>query len=387
MKKLLERLNKFHQWWIIPFLAVAAILFGMSSKTPMWMDEYEMYRLSNELPNYSSTANFFLVDRPSTLALPINGSVDKVLMQALQSVYNSPIYTHSPLVPILVSPVVKGLNWLADKGVIPHIEAQKGLTKCEIVPAEVMTQILRIIPIALFLLSLYLIFKMMYKKVGNHAYLMWIPILVGIVNFEGAFLFYWDIFMMFFLVLTLYIQEVHPDSKWKYVTACCLVNTKMWVGIAFLLPIIIIEIRRNWRTSWKMMLTVLSIVPFWIATVVVTHDPIYLWSHYWATIPVHNYIYTLIKPSAYFGIFMTEGMYVYVAILVMLLLKFPKHLEYATFIIMAIVYEWGNTLTITYLPALLLSTALAMPIVSCEYNLIERGKKWLGLGMEKSEFI
>jgi hypothetical protein len=54
---------------------------------------------------------------------------------------------------------------------------------------------------------------------------------------------------------------------------------------------------------------------------------------------------------------------------------------------MAIVYEWGNTLTITYLPALLLSTALAMPIVSCEYNLIERGKKWLGLGMEKSEFI
>jgi hypothetical protein len=374
---MLNKLLKLNWWRYIPLLAMAAVLFGMSSKTPMVIDEYEFYRLSSEIPNYSSTANWFIVDRPSTIADIVLPNEQEA--KALQVVYDTPIYSHSPLVPILVSPIVKGLNFLADKGIIPHIEAQKGETKGEIVPAETMTQILRIIPIGLFILTLYLIFKIMEKKVGNHAYLMWIPVFAGIGIWQGAMLFYWDDFMMFFLVLTLYLQEMHPNSKWKYVTACCLVNTKMWIGLAFLLPIVILEFRRNWKTCWKMMLPALSIIPWWIITSEVTHQPLYLWTHYWNQMYLHNSIDVINSFSNYFNIFMLQSMPLYVAIFIMLLLKFPKHLEYAVFLLMAMAYEWGNTLSTTYLPSILCSAALAMPLVSYEWNLIERSKKWFGL--------
>ena len=185
--------------------------------------------------------------------------------------------------------------------------------------------------------------------------------------------------MMFFLVLTLYLQEMHPNSKWKYVTACCLVNTKMWIGLAFLLPIVILEFRRNWKTCWKMMLPALSIIPWWIITSEVTHQPLYLWTHYWNQMYLHNSIDVINSFSNYFNIFMLQSMPLYVAIFIMLLLKFPKHLEYAVFLLMAMAYEWGNTLSTTYLPSILCSAALAMPLVSYEWNLIERSKKWFGL--------
>jgi len=123
----------------------------------------------------------------------------------------------------------------------------------------------------------------------------------------------------------------------------------------------------------------LSIIPFWIDAALVTHNPIFLWSHYWSTIPIHNYFETLTSFADYFNIFMTQAIPVSLAILVLLLLKFPKHLEYAVFIILAIGYEWGNNLAMTYLPAITFSAAVAMPLVSYEWNLIERGKKLLGL--------
>ena len=378
VRKLLSKIGELPHLWMIPFVAVIAIMFGMSSRNPMWMDEYVFYRLSSELPNYASTSNWFYIDRPSTLAIADEWKGIDV-RRMFQLDYDTQIYPHIPLAPILVSPIVKGLNWLADEGVIPHIESQAGLALHKVNHAETMTMILRIIPIGLFIWTLYLIFKMMKRKVGKHAYLMWIPILAGITLLQGAMLFYWDDFMMFFLVLTLYLQEMHPNSKWKYVTACCLVNTKMWIGLAFLLPIVILEFRRNWKTCWKMMLPALSIIPWWIITSEVTHQPLYLWTHYWNQMYLHNSIDVINSFSNYFNIFMLQSMPLYVAIFIMLLLKFPKHLEYAVFLLMAMAYEWGNTLSTTYLPSILCSAALAMPLVSYEWNLIERSKKWFGL--------
>ena len=382
MKNILKRISRFPYWWSLPFIGIAAILLGMSSRSPMWMDEYEFYRLSSEIPNYNSTSNWFFVDRPSTLALTVNWKgIDR--REAFALVYDTPIYSHSPLVPILLSPIVKGLNFLADKGIIPHIEAQPGLVKGQTNHAETMTIILRIIPIFFTIWTLYLIYKMMEKKVGKlYAYTMWIPVVVGLFILEGSMLFYWDVFMMFFLVATLYIQEMHPNSKWKYVTACCLVNTKMFLGIAFLLPIFIKAFKDDWRTSWKMLLPALSIIPFYIITVLVTHQPLYLWTHYEAQIPIHNFIYTLNDLGSYFNIFMTMGMPLFLAILVLLCLKPIKYAEYIAFLAMGIFYEWGMGLSITYLPAMLCSAALAMPLVVKEFNLIERGIKWMGLENE-----
>jgi len=153
----------------------------------------------------------------------------------------------------------------------------------------------------------------------------------------------------------------------------------MWIGMVFLLPIIIVEIRRNWRTSWKMMLTVFSIIPWWIIATVITHNPIYLWSHYIATTWIWSYFNSLTTFSGYASLFIQQAIPIFIALFILILLKFPKHLEYAAYILIAVAYEWGNTLEVTYLPAMIFSVALVMPLVSYEYNLIERGKKWLGL--------
>jgi hypothetical protein len=59
VRKLLSKIGELPHLWMIPFVAVIAIMFGMSSRNPMWMDEYVFYRLSSELPNYASTSNWF----------------------------------------------------------------------------------------------------------------------------------------------------------------------------------------------------------------------------------------------------------------------------------------------------------------------------------------
>jgi hypothetical protein len=385
----IAKLKKMNWWRYFPLLAVGAIMLGMSAKTPMWMDEYCFYRLSSELPKYNSTSDWFFVDRPSMLALSIKWvGIDQRASFNLD--YDTPIYTHTPLAPILVAPIVKGLNYLADKGVIQHIEAQPGMVVDEKNGAETITWILRIIPILLFVWTMWLIFKLMEHKVGKHAYMMWIPMLVGMRMFQGAFYFYWDVFMWFFFVLTLYIQEMHPNSKWKYVTACCLVNTKMFVGIAFLAPLVIKEIknnwvsgvwkRNNWASSFAMALTALSILPFYIATIVVTHNPLYVWQHYAAQIPVHNYIYTLNNLPNYINILFSLGTPVFLAIAVLLLSKFKKYPAYAIFTIIGLLYAWGAGLGMTQTTAMLYVGVITMPLVSYEFNLIERSKKWLHIG-------
>jgi hypothetical protein len=205
---------------VAPLLLFLGLMIGMSAHTPMWMDEYVFYKLSSNLPNYSSTSQWFFQDRPDMLNPTIDWkNIDKQSTFAL--VYDTAIYPHTPLAPILVYPFVKTLNILADHNIIPHIESQPGITTETLengqAKVETMTWMLRIIPMLLFLFTLWLIFKIMYKKVGRDAYLFSLPVAAGMMMLQGSFLFYWDVFMMFFFVLTMYIMEVQNGNMWPLV--------------------------------------------------------------------------------------------------------------------------------------------------------------------------
>jgi hypothetical protein len=361
-----------------PILFFATVMLGGSFRTPMIIDEYTFYKLANNFPDYSSTPAWFFEDRPEILFNSIDwDAIDADQREMFNIVYDTPIYTHTPLTVILVSPAVKGLNYLASKGVINYLEDDPGLVRQEdgtlkASRAETITLILRLIPITLCSLSLWLIFKTMQHKVGTNPYLFAVPVTFGLIMLTGAFLFYWDVFMMFFFALTLYLMEVKPNSKWKYVTACCLVNTKMFIGIAFLAPLVIKAIKNNWKTSYKMILPVLSILPFYITTVIVTGEPFYIFTHYLAQTPIHNMVYEQFTIATFFSTLFSLGIPIILTLTVPVFWYWKKYPEYAFFLIIAVVYAWGTGLGVTHTSTMIYTGVLVFPLVAHELRLVER---------------
>lgn len=367
---------------LLPIIFFTTVMFSMSWHYPMWMDEYVFYRLADSFPDYSMNKSIFFEDRPEMLVPTVEWKgIDKV--ETFGWVYDTDIYPHTPLMVMLMSPVVKGLNYLADEGIIPHIEDEPGYIgvspeEIEQNRAEFATNILRTISILTIAASIWLIFKMFRHKIGTSAYLFAMPIGACLMMLTGAILFYWDVFMMFFFVLTLYLMEVKPNSRWKYITACALVNTKMFIGMMFLVPLVVKALKEGgWKPSFKMALPALSILPFYIATVIVTGEPLYVFTHYLAQIPVHNYVYTLNSATDYLRILVTLGMPVFLILTVPILWFWRKYPEYVLFWALSLIYAWGTGLGITHTSTMLYSGALVWPLVGYEFRILERVKGWI----------
>lgn len=367
---------------LLPIIFFTTVMFSMSWHYPMWMDEYVFYRLASSFPNYSMNKSIFFEDRPEVLVPSVDWKgIDRE--EAFSLVYDTPIYPHTPLTIMAMSPVVKGLNYLAGRDIIPYIEDEPGYvgtTQEEIAQnrAEIMTNVFRTISIFTVAASIWLIFKTLRHKVGTSAYLFAMPIGACLMALTGAILFYWDVFMMFFFVLTLYLMEVKPKSKWKYVVACALVNTKMFIGIVFLAPLVIKALKENgWKSSFKMALPVLSILPFYTATVVVTGEPLYVFTHYLAQIPVHNFIYTLNSAGDYLRILTTVGMPIFLLLTLPIFWFWKKYPEYVVFWVLGTAYAWGTGLGITHAATIIYVGALTWPLVGYEFRVIEKVKGWL----------
>lgn len=365
-------------WALFTFL-IAATIFGASLRSPMWMDEYLFYKLASNFPDYSSSADWLFIDRPSMLAPSVDWKDDVDQEKALREVYDTPIFQHTPLAVIIASPVVKGLNFLADKEIIPHIEEQPGAVPSTADPedyeaqrAETITTILRFIfPIGLFIASSYLVFKLMWLKVGTSAYFFALPMTLLPNVLIGNYLFYWDVFMMFFFVLTLYLMETRPNSKWCYVAACCLVNTKMFIGCIFLIPLMV--------KNWKMVFTGFSLVPFYLVLVFVTGDLFYPFTHYIAGIWVHNWIYTsFFKPIDWLKMLTEPSLLIYLALTAPILFIWKKYPVYATLFLITTAYAWGLGLGLTHMSTQLSVGAMVAPLVLHHFKAIEKFQYYLG---------
>lgn len=351
--------------WILPLIVFGIILMMWNFQTPMVTDEYCFYKLSSNLPNYSATADWFLKDRPSML----NNSIDwdkKEQEKAFHVVYDSPLYPHTPLMPVIFSPVVKGLNYLADNKVIPHIEDELGFdAPKDKQHAELITKILRTFSVILFLASLFIIYNLLYKKIGNSAYFFAVPIAASYQLLFGAFLFYWDVFMMFFFILTLYLME--RKSKWAYVTACLMVNTKMFVALIFILPLM--------AKNWKMIFAGFAIAPWFLISWFVTGDLFYFFIHYFSVTGEHNYMYQLYNFKEWIFILIGLGI-PFFFIMTLPIFKFiKKYLEYVVLLGVGCLYAFTSGLALTHMSTLLYVGCLIFPIVAYEFKLSDRLSK------------
>ena len=377
---------------ILPLLLFGVIMLMNSWRTPMWMDEYVFYRLSKGLPSYSTTSDWFYKDRPAVLNTSVAWEdYNTVIIDKRASfawIYDNKIYPHDPLTPAMMWPLVKSLNVMAEKGVIPSIESQPGYPliskdaqlaeRDEVLKgmkAETITKILRFVTIGLYIIAMFLAYRIMKNKVGDKAIFFSIPVAVSLQLLTGVYLFYWDIFMMFFFVLTLYLMETnHP--KWAYFTACCMVNTKMFIGILFLIPLIV----KNRKMFW----CAFSLVPYYLVTVFVTHDPFYLLSHYFTGLGLgtHNYVYTLYDLGGWVSMLIGLGIPGFLLMTVPLFWRFKKYPEYVALWICAMVYAWGSGLGITHLSSLMYVGILIFPLVVYEFKLYEKLRNILNIQKE-----
>jgi len=316
---------------ILAFFAVT--MFWISSKLTFGMDEYVFYRLSNDLPSYRTDPAWIYIDNPFVLMEDDPRGADRIY-EVVQGTYTTEIYAHGPLAPAIVWPLVK----LFGNGI--HID-EKGIMA------------VRTFSIGLSLLTLYLIFLIMRQKVGNNALLFAFPIVLVGRLFAGTMWFYWDVFMIFFFVLTLYLVETKKGPRWlPFLIAIAMVNTKMFLGVAFLLPLVFKDKR--------FALCALSIIPWWLTSVAVTGDWLFWVHHYWNQVPFHNEIYT--KLSWYFTVWRMDFVLFYIVTLGSIVL-IKKHPTYVLFFLMTLVYGFGTGLGISQTSAIVYGGALVFPLL------------------------
>lgn len=347
--------------WGLLLVSAGMILHAMATfsvHTPIWMDEYYFYRLSQELPEYGTSVDWIYEDKPELL-IP-SSTLEGRTREYYATIYDTPIYTHTPLPTILVWPLVKLTDNLAEKGIISGLEIDRlseDPSDASTFIVSDQTKILRIIPILLVIASLLLIYFMLKRRLGIYALLTFLPvILLPSVLLMGAHWFYWDAFMVFFFCLTLVLLDKNPKSKWAYLTSCCMVNTKVFIGVLFLIPLIL--------KNKKMGLTVLSLVPFYIITLVVTGEPFFWITHYLGQSGIHQGSYTeWVLPQVW-------ELVVNWRLLAVFLLSFGclfytrEYPAYVAFYLLSWVYGFGFGLSMCQVSTILYGSGLVCPIVA-----------------------
>ncbi len=323
----------------ITALAIILIIFGLvmflyNINTPMWLDEFIFTKLSMNLPHYSTTSNW--VYSEGTRFIPTIQGYNSWDINSYKLIYDAPIYLHMPIAPIIVWP----LTHFTDN-----------------------IYILRIFSIIIALACMLLAYLISKKLTGNYAFTIFLPILISIGLLSGAMWFYWDIFMVFFFLLTLYLMEVKPNSKWIYVAGICLVLTKMYIGMLLLLILMF--------KNKKIFFCSLAIIPIYIWTLIVTGDLLYWLTHYTNQIQFHNDMYTKYIFPMLWATLWSWNFIPYIILTGSCVIFFKKYLVYIAFYIVAILYGLGFGMG-TYQAAMMLySGGLALAIICKEFR-VER---------------
>lgn len=340
--------------FFVPLILCSLFFWQGLTSSPLWMDEYVFYRITSELPSTATSDSWLWVDNPKTTYN--SDSWDKSIDRhdAFARIYNTPIYVHIPIVNYIVYPFVKLANYLADNGIIEHIEDNQNYEQ----NAETMTIGFRVIPLVLFIVTLWIVFLILQNKTGNYVYLYFAPLLASSAILTAVPYFYWDSFMWFFMVLTLYLQE--KKSKWVYVTGCLLVNTKITIGLLLLLPFII--------KNRKMVFCALSLVPFYLATVFINQDIFWIFTHLSGTTGAYSWVYSF-WTNNYIWVF---GIPFYAIITLPILFYFKKYPVYASLYLITIIYGWGLGIASTKMVGMLISGALVFPLWAYEFKLFDK---------------
>jgi len=327
---------------------LVVIMMKINLSEAMWMDEYMVYRLIENLPEYKTDVNWVYDDRPELLRFSTTLPSHNYSFYA--TFYNSPYSIHNPLEMYFDWPLVKLTDILAEHHIIRSLDEQRYMDS-----AEDQIIILRSFMIVIVVATMTLIYLIAYKRVKGYAVFSVVPYLLGRNILYGAFQMQWDVWMMLFLFLTWFWMDYYPESKWKYVFGCMLVNTKMFlgVGLAGLLGF----------KKWKMFLCIISIIPFFIASYYGSGE---LWRWFTRTQMLSPYYYddytSWVFPT-WFTIFKSWNLWFFGALLIPMVVLFKKYFVYCLFYLFSVVYAFLAGVSICHVVTLLYGAAILFPLV------------------------
>jgi len=239
------------------FVLLAYFLVGsnITSDRTTFADEYVFAKLSQNLPDYSTNAAWiperFLMEPPAWWPEGV-----------YENAYSTPIWVHPPLANILARPLLRVLDPIED------------------------IKTLRFVPLVFYLAVVALFVDIIRRRWGLAASaISLLPLLLCSHLIYGGLWFYNDPFMWMLFALSLWLIEVKPNSKWKYLTMTALVLTKL-NAVILLVPLALAYFfKSGYKKAAFTLLPALALAPYLIWTWTATGDILYLW-HHWQTMRV-----------------------------------------------------------------------------------------------------
>jgi hypothetical protein len=200
-------------------------------------DEYVFIRITENLPDSRTSADWLLADHPELVDTDVTGD-----------------YLMYPLFKI-IDPT------------IPRVA--------------------RSIPLVLMLVGVFLLVDIIRRKFNlTVGCLSVLPFLLSNQLLGGGLWLYYDAFMIAFFIISLWIIYTKPQSKWLYVTITAMLLSKE-TGLFYMLPLLIAYYHqtRNIKHTVSLLLPIISTVVWVVYTGVISGNILYIWYHFEALRP------------------------------------------------------------------------------------------------------
>ncbi len=263
---------------ILLFVANIIYVWWTPSFISMTRDEYIFYRLTLNLPNYSTDAKWFEDDIAKGLGYldPSSDLSDTGMRVLNQASYTTPIWIHPPIANYLAYPIIKIFE-----NPVRQIKT------------------VHLVCVLFIILTVVLFADIIRRRTSQFiAALSVFPMLISQWLLLNGIIFYYDTFMWFFFALTMWVIECKPNSKWIILLAAITGLTKI-NAVLLLIPIALFLWYKNKGIPYKVIVSSISAVAFFlIVQVIVAKDVLYIF-HHWNGLGnlAANFVATMILPN------------------------------------------------------------------------------------------
>lgn len=228
---------------------IATVMFMSGS---IYGDEYMFIRITENLPDQSTSATWLTVDRPD-LTHEVHSN------EYMKLAYETPIWCHTLLGQYLMYPLFMVID-------------------------PTVTRVARSIVLVLTLITVFLIADVIRRKFNLAlAGMSLLPFLFSRQLLGGGLFLTHDCFMWVFFAISLWLIFVKPNSKWVYLTMTAMLMSKE-IGLILIPTLVLAHYSQGHsiKRSLTLLLPVLSIVGWLIYLGVATGDMLYYWNHWQA---------------------------------------------------------------------------------------------------------
>lgn len=273
--------------FMLIFVGILSHNLAILTRQPIWTDEYVFLKITSNLPDYSSTSNWL------SGYSEFNTDLDSKFYDAA---YTTEVWGHPPMANIIMYPMTQ----IADD-FINQIQTY------------------RLVYGIFMLITVGLLADVIRRRFGYLiASIALVPMLLSQYLVMAGIYVYHDAAMCMFLALTIWIIEVKPKSRWKFVTAMAMVLTKIY-AVAFIIPLALLYygVNKNKMDMGRILACSLALIPFLIYQWALTGELLYIFTKQWSAANQWNWetFRVIVLPNTWAYI-LDWGLYIHVPLVI-----------------------------------------------------------------------